>query len=171
MRRRARGESETDSAVAWAIFERQAPELAAFARERLEAHRHRLMATLRRDGSPRLSGIELTIADGELWVGGLAGSRKFDDLRHDPRVAVHSGSDDPPGFRGDARVSGKAIEVHDDSTKARFIEAAGGGPPGPFELFRLEISEVSTVREAETRDHLVIEVWRPGRPVRSIRRY
>jgi hypothetical protein len=157
--------------VSWSRFETEAPELAAFVRERVGAHRHLTMATLRADGSPRISGIEVTIAHGELWIGGLAGSRKFADLRCDPRVALHSGSDDPPDFRGDGRIAGRAVPVEDERRKTAFLEAAGGGPPGPFELFRVEIGEVSTVREADTRDHLVIEVWRPGEPVRRIERY
>ena len=155
----------------WAAFEAEAPQLAAFVRQRIEAHRHRIMATLRADGSPRISGIEVTISGGELWIGGLHGSRKFDDLRRDPRVAIHSGSDDPPGFRGDARLSGRAVQVDDDTLKTAFLAAAGGGPPGPFELFRLDIGEVSTVREADTHDHLVIELWRPGEPQRRFERY
>ena len=155
----------------WAGFAAEAPEFAAFVRERIEAHRHRTMATLRADGSPRISGIEVTISDGEFWIGGLPGSRKFDDLRRDPRVAIHSGSDDPPAFRGDARLSGRAVQVDDEALKSAFLVAAGGGPPGPFELFKLEIGEASTVREADTHDHLVIEFWRPGEPVRRLERY
>ena len=155
----------------WAAFEADAPEFAAFVRQRIEAHRHRTMATLRADGSPRISGIEVTISDGELWIGGLDGSRKFDDLRRDPRVAIHSGSDDPPGFRGDARLSGRAIQIDDEALKAAFMDAAGGGPPGPFELFKLEIGEVSTVRESDTHDYLVIELWRPGEPLHRFQRY
>jgi hypothetical protein len=155
----------------WSEMAAEVPSFAAFVRERLDAHRHRTMATIRADGSPRISGVEVTIARGELWIGGLAGSRKFADLRRDPRLGVHSGSDDPPDFRGDARVSGRAIPVLDEGQKAAFLEDAGGGPPGPFELFRVDIDEASTVREAEGRDHLVIEVWRPGQQIRRIDRY
>ena len=161
----------SDPARTWAAFEREAAELAAFVRERLEAHRHRTIATIRLDGSPRISGTELTIAFGELWVGGLPASRKFADMRRDPRVAIHSGTDDPPPFPGDARVSGIARFVEDEATKAAFLEAAGGGPPGPFELVRIELREVSSVREAPTRDHLVIELWRPDEAVRRIERW
>jgi hypothetical protein len=167
----ARDLPASDPARTWAAFERAAPDLARFARERLEAHRHRTIATIRADGSPRISGTELTIAFGELWVGGLAASRKFADMRRDPRVAIHSGTDDPPPFPGDARVSGLAIFVEDEATKAALLEAAGGGPPGPFELVRIELREVSTVQEAPTRDHLVIELWRPGEAVRRVERW
>jgi hypothetical protein len=154
--------------VSWAAFEAAAPELAGFVRDRLDAHRHRLLATLRADGSPRIGGIELTIAGGELWIGGLPGSHKFGDLRRDPRLAIHSGTDDPPPFPGDARMAGRAVFVEDPAVKARFLEAAGGGPPGPFELVRVEIEEVSTVQEAA--DHLVVMVWHPGDDVRRIER-
>lgn len=155
----------------WAEFEASAPDFAAFVRERLEAHRHRTMATIRADGSPRISGIEVTISHGELWIAGLSDSRKFADLRRDARVAVHSGSDDPPNFRGDARVSGRAIAILDEEIKATFMSEAGGGPPGPFELFRLDMNEASTVREADSKDHLVIEVWKPDQPIRRTERY
>ncbi len=166
------GSPRPDRTATWAEFAAAAPDLAAFVRERLEAHRHRILGTLRADGSPRLSGVEVTFLDGELWIGGMPGSRKSADLRRDPRLAVHSGSDDPPGFRGDARVSGRAVFEEDEVAKARFLEAAGGGPPGPFDLVRVAITEVSTVEEAPTRDHLVLRAWRPGDAVvRRIERW
>jgi hypothetical protein len=154
----------------WAEFEAEAPELAAFARERLDAHKHKLMATIRADGWPRISGIEITIDRGELWIGGMPAARKSDDLRRDPRVAIHSGSDEPSDFKGDARITGIAHEVEDKAVKRAFMKAAGGGPPGPFDLFRLAITEVSTVRVGDPADHLVIRVWRPGQGVREIKR-
>ena len=160
----------TQTGVTWADFAAAAPDLAAFVRERLEAHRHRYLATIRADGSPRLSGIELTIHAGELWIGSMPDSFKMADLRRDPRVAIHSGSDDPPAFKGDARLSGHALFADDEVVKADFLVAAGGGPPGPFDLVRLRITEASTVREAGGRDHLVIDSWRPGGPVRTLER-
>jgi hypothetical protein len=158
--------------ASWSTFEREAPELAAFARERLDAHRHKMLATIRADGSPRIGGIEIAIDRGEVRVGGLLGSRKFDDVRRDPRVAIHSGSDDPPHFRGDVRLSGRLVELADPAEHVAYLEAAGGGPPGPFELFRLELTEVVTLREGgDPPDHLVIERWRPGEPIHRIERY
>ena len=100
----------------------------------------------------------------------MPGARKSADMQRDPRVAIHSGSDDPPGFRGDARLAGLAIEVEDPAVKASFMAAAGGGPPGPFDLFRLDIREASTVREGVPADHLVLEVWRPGQAIRRFER-
>lgn len=156
--------------VAWADFEVAAPAMAAFVRERLLAHPHRYLATTRADGSPRLSGIELTIHAGQVWIGSMPGSFKMADLRRDPRLAIHSGCDDPPALQGDARLSGVALFEEDEAVKADFLVAAGGGPPGPFELVRLRITQASTAREAEGRDHLVIDAWRPGGPLRSLER-
>ncbi len=55
----------------WSEFEQQAPELASRVRERLDAHVHKTLATIRRDGSPRISGIETETKDGELWIGSM----------------------------------------------------------------------------------------------------
>src|SRR5215212_11551252 len=125
----------------WAKFEAEAPALAARVRERFEAHGHKTMATLRRDGSPRISGTEAQFRDGDLWIGSMWNAVKALDLRRDPRFALHSGSDDPPGWSGDAKVAGRAVEVDDDDMKAALVAAQANDehPPGDWHLFRAEI--------------------------------
>ena len=151
----------------WQRFCDDAPELSAAIRRRFDAHGHKTMATLRRDGAPRISGTEITFRAGELWLGGMSGSLKCRDLRRDPRLAVHSGSDEPDVWTGDAKVAGVAVEVTDDDVLASF---ADGAPPGPFHLFRLDLTEAVVVRLGEPADHLVIESWRQGRGLRRIER-
>ena len=155
--------------TSWRHFESEAPDLASFARARLEAHTHVYLATLRADGAPRISGIELTIGAGELWLAGMVASRKYADLRRDPRLSLHSGSDDPPGFVGDARVSGRAEFVDDDPGRAPYL-ALLDESPGQFELVRALIEEAMTVALAPSGDRLVYEIWRPGQPVRRVER-
>jgi general stress protein 26 len=151
----------------WATLESEAPELARFARDRLEAHKHLFLATLRADGGPRISGTEITIGNGELWIGGMVGSRKFDDLRRDPRLALHSNSDDPPAFKGDARITGRAEFVNDRAAREPYLSLfAEGEAPSDFELVRIRIEEVMSVAVAPSGDRLVYEIWRPGEPVR-----
>jgi hypothetical protein len=74
-----------------------------------------VLATLRRDGSPRVSGIEVEFTDGELVMGMMPGSVKAQDLRRDPRLSLHAASEDPPHdasrWLGDAKISGRAVEV------------------------------------------------------------
>ena len=140
----------------WSEFEAEAPELAARVRERLEAHGHKTMATIRRDGSPRISGTETELADGELWIGSMRDALKARDLQRDPRFALHSASEDPDVWTGDAKLAGVAEEVSArDATSHRF---------------RLDLHEVSTVGLNEQRSALVIEVWTPGNGVRTIER-
>jgi len=154
----------------WQEFSEQAPELAARAFERFEAHRHKTMATIRADGSPRISGTEVLIQQGEVWLGGMTGNRRFADLRRDPRLAIHSGSEDPDVWTGDAKLAGRAVEVTDEAGKAAFRGEAQEVPPGDFELFRIDLSEVSVVRLSDARDHLLIDIWREGEPVRTVER-
>ena len=154
----------------WQEFSEQAPELAARAFERFEAHRHKTMATIRSDGSPRISGTEVPIQQGEVWLGGMTGNRRFADLRRDPRVAIHSASEDPDVWTGDAKLTGRAAEVTDEAGKAAFRGDAQEVPPGDFELFRIDLSGVSVVRLSDAKDHLLIDIWREGEPVRTVER-
>ena len=152
--------------ASWSEIEREAPELANLARGFFDAHKHLTLATLRRDGSPRISGTEVTFMDGEVWLGSMLGAVKALDMRRDPRFALHSGSDDPPGWNGDAKLAGRAVEVDDDERRGAFRGGAENPESlGSFHLFRAEIEELSVVRLNEARDQLVIESWHPGRGV------
>jgi hypothetical protein len=158
--------------ASWSEFEAEAPELAARARGYLEARKHKTLATLRKDGSPRISGTEADIVDGELLWGGMWRSMKALDLRRDPRFALHSGSEDPPAWTGDAKVAGRAVEVEDEERKRALVAAQGNGepPPGPWHLFRGDVTEVVVTRLSDARDKLVIERWAEGDGVKTIER-
>jgi Pyridoxamine 5'-phosphate oxidase len=152
----------------WSEFEAAAPALAARVRERLDAHTHKTLATVRHDGSPRISGTETEIRDGELWIGSMWQARKAHDLQRDPRFALHSGSDEPSDWKGDAKLAGVAEEITD---RERVEEINGdNAPPGPSHLFRLDVREVSIVGLNDTRTGIVIDVWTPERGARTIER-
>jgi hypothetical protein len=152
----------------WSDFEAAAPELAARVRARLDAHTHKTLATVRRDGSPRISGTETELREGELWIGSMWQAKKAHDLQRDPRFALHSGSADPPDWEGDAKLAGIAEEITDPE---RVKEIHGEkAPSGPSHLFRLDVREVSTVGLDPSRTALLIEVWTPERGVRTIKR-
>jgi hypothetical protein len=152
----------------WSEFEAEAPALAERVRARLDAHKHKTLATVRMDGSPRISGTETEIVEGELWIGSMWQALKARDLQRDPRFALHGGSDDPPDWRGDAKLAGVAEEILDPE-RVREINGENA-PPGPMHLFRLDLQEVSTVELDDERKALVIEVWRPGEDVRTMKR-
>ncbi|MGW6566215.1 pyridoxamine 5'-phosphate oxidase family protein [Streptomyces sp. NPDC054975] len=156
-----------NTGTSWAVFEAAEPELAETVRERFGQFTHHALATLRRDGSPRLSGIEAGFRFGEVWLGMMPNSRKAFDLRRDPRFSLlaNPGAGTDMGG-GDVRISGRAVEVTDAQTVARYVEAAG--EPQPFHLFRVELTEV--VRTFVDGDELVVRTWAPGRPARTLRR-
>jgi hypothetical protein len=154
--------------ASWSEFAAAAPELAERVQQRFDAHKHKTMATVRKDGGPRISGTECQFADGELWIGSMWLAFKALDLRRDPRYALHSATEDPEQWVGEAKIAGVAEEILDpDAVRARNGEAAAGGPS---HLFRLEVTETSTVGLNDAKTHVVIEVWTPGRGVRTIER-
>ncbi len=143
----------------WADFRAAQPELAADAFASLEDGTHKAIATLRADGSPRISGIEARFVDGDLWFGSMGGSPKSRDLLRDPRFALHSSSHEPDVWTGDAKVGGRAVLVTDQAAKDRLVAVAGTAPPGDFELFRAEIDEVIVIRLGPSKDHLLVGTW------------
>ena len=116
-----------------------------------------------RTGHRAISGIETEFGGGELSFGSMPGARKGADLVRDPRFALHSPSvdppeDDPSGWAGEAKVAGRAVLVGELDG-----ETAG-------QLFRADLHEVVLTRLTDAGDRLLIEVWRPGEPVRRIER-
>jgi len=141
----------------WAEVTAAEAEFADRVRRVFDARRHKVLATLRRDGSPRASGIEVEFADGEVWMGMMPGSVKAQDLRRDPRLALHAASKDPPqddpgSWLGDAKISGRAIEV---------VELGDAGEAA--HRFKVDVIEVVLIRVGRPADHLVIESWHEGR--------
>ena len=141
----------------------QEPEFAARVRAAFDARRHKYLATLRRDGSPRISGIEMDFVAGEPWLAGMPGSVKFTDLRRDPRFALHSGSGEGESFTGDGKLNGRAVPVTDPDKRADFAAEAGVAPQHMgFELFRVELDQVVLVALNDEKTALMVSSWRPA---------
>ncbi|MFF5424182.1 MULTISPECIES: pyridoxamine 5'-phosphate oxidase family protein [unclassified Streptomyces] len=151
----------------WSAFEAAEPALATTVRERFGQYTHHVLATLRRDGSPRLSGIEADFRAGELWLGMMPRSRKALDLLRDARFSLLANPGSGTGMGGgDVRVSGRAVEITDQDTFRWYAREAGAPPP--FHLFRAELTEV--VRTRVDGEDLVVTSWTPARGVRTVRR-
>ena len=136
------------------------PEFASRVRALLSSRKHLTIATLRRDGSPRISGSEVEFAEGELRIGSMPGAVKAQDLRHDPRVAIHGPTDDPPAgspsaWRGEAKVAGTAAEVESPCEAHRFL---------------IDVQEAVITRLNQAGDRLVVESWNPSRGYRLLER-
>ena len=150
--------------------EQAAPGLAAEVLRRLDAHVHKTLATLRADGSPRIAGTETRLVDGELHLGAMWQSRKARDLQRDARFALHSGSDDPQAWTGDAKLAGVVAEVA-EAAEAALVTAVLGADarPGPSYLVRLDLREVSVVHLVDDGAAIAIDVWTPAGGLRTIR--
>ncbi|MFE6054831.1 pyridoxamine 5'-phosphate oxidase family protein [Kitasatospora sp. NPDC056446] len=151
----------------WQDFERQAPDLAPLVRARFEAEKHHVLATLRKDGSPRVSGTEVEFVGDDLWIGSMYGSVKARDLQRDARFALHAHPGDETMAGGDSKVAGRAVEITDEAELAAFAADLPEAPPTPFHAFRLDLDQV--VHTAVEGDQLLVHNWRPGRPVETIR--
>ncbi len=156
-------------AVTWGQLEEQAPDLAERIRSRFESHLHVVMATLRRDGSPRLSGMEAPIRDGHLWLGMMPDSLKVADLRRDPRFSLYSLLDTEELLLGDARIDGRAVAA----TPAE-VDKFIAGHRFPIDnsdimvLFTAHITR-ATLTRVEGQE-LVIETWTRTNGLQEIRR-
>ena len=156
----------------WGAVTEAVPELAAKVRTRFEAHGLAFLATVRKDGSPRISAIETLFGEGELWLGSMPGSLKANDLLRDPRFALHAASTDKMVSNGDAKLAGAAVHVEDEETFERYRKASGGAEGlslGGFHLFRVDVKEMSHLAPAG--DHLDIEWWTESGGYRQRDRY
>ncbi len=150
--------------TSWPDFAATHPDFANRVRRCFAIRKHATLATLRRDGAPRISGTEVEFTDDGLYLGMMLGSRKAFDLRRDPRLALHCPTEDPlpddPGcWLGDAKMAGRATELT--------------GPAGDDEAhrFMIDILEVVHTAVGTPADHLVIESWHPDRGLQRRKRY
>ena len=149
--------------TAWRNVEEAEPEFAQRVRALFDAHRHKTIATLRADGSPRISGIEAVFEGGELVFGSMANARKGADLRRDPRFALHSATIEPvegseARWPGEAKISGRAIAA------GSIAEAADG------DRFHADIADVVHTHLNQEATRLVVEWWTPMHGLRWIER-
>ena len=153
----------------WSDIERTQPRLARLARERLIDPGVVLVATIRHDGTPRLSPVEPCVLDGELWLSMMWQSTKARDLPHDPRILVHSVITSRDGAEGEFKIRGTARVENDQAVQRRYADAVaaslGWNPqPGRFHLFAVNISQVTfiTYDPGGSGDQHVA-MWPPGR--------
>ncbi len=155
--------------VTWQQFADAEPAFAAAVWSRFASAKHHVLATLRRDGSPRVSGTEVRIVGPNLTLGSMLNAVKAADLHRDGRFALHVNPGDGSMTDGDAKLAGIATEITDPELKAAALSGLEADP-GPFHLFHLDLTEAVLTSIAPTNDYLIIRTWRPGGPVREVHR-
>ena len=144
--------------ASWDDINRQAPDLGRAVQDRFDATLHKALATLRSDGSPRISGTEVKFVAGGVWLGSMGGSMKARDLQRDGRCALHSTMIDEKMVEGDAKLAGVAVEVTDlDAIREVWPEWEEQHAAGGAHAFRVDVFEVALTRVVG--DELVITSW------------
>lgn len=154
--------------ASWHEFERAEPQFAERVRRLFDAGRHKTIATLRADGSPRISGMECEFADGELRFGSMTGARKGADLHRDPRFALHGPTFHPEEGKerewpGEAKIAGRAVPAGPITT-----DETAEAPDG--ESFVADITQVVVTGLNDEATMLVVESWTPAHGLRRVER-
>jgi hypothetical protein len=152
----------------WSELERRQPGLAGLARQRLLGPGVVLVATIRGDGTPRVSPVEPFVLDGALWLSMLWHSRKAADLLRDPRILVHSVITSRDGGEGEFKIRGTARAEENPDVQARYAAAVGASlgwtpEPGRFHLFAVAIGEVTFIRYDDASGDQHVAQWPPAR--------
>jgi hypothetical protein len=144
----------------WGEFEEAEADFAARVRALFDAGRHKTIATVRADGSPRISGIECEFADGQLTMGSMGNARKGADLKRDARFALHG-----PTFHP---VEGKEAEWPGEAKIAGTVRVTDSSPEA--DSFVADITEVAITCLNPEATRLVVEWWTPAKGRKRIER-
>lgn len=107
--------------ITFAELETAAPEIAGPIRAKLEATGIGLIATVRKDGSPRISPFEVSILDGSLYVGSMPGAAKARDLQRDPRAALLTPVADKDDLAGEGKLFLHVLQITDPAEAVRIL--------------------------------------------------
>ena len=159
--------------VAFQDFVEEAPRIAEiFVRRHAATHNLCLLATIRADGSPRISPMEPRIFEGRLVLVGMPGTTKYRDLARDPRFCLHTGTVDPNVGDGDAKLWGIAENVQDPDFHARFADAVFAESGFDLRGQRFDpffVGDLTSASSLELVDNqLRVTIWRPGEGERVV---
>ena len=132
----------TRKPMSWQMLEAQAPEMAEFGKQRFGS-RVAFLATIRKDGSPRVHPFTPIVGEGHLFVAMEPTSPKGHDLRRDPRFAVHCSVADMSGGSGEFAVTGRARFIEDPDLRALAARLSPFPVIDRYILFELELESAS----------------------------
>jgi hypothetical protein len=131
--------------MSWKYLEDQQPALAAFGAERLNGQ-VAYLATIRKDGSPRVHPMTPIIGQGHLFVFMEPTSPKGHDLQRDERYAIHCSVTDTSGASGEFIVTGRAHLIVDPEQRSLAVKLCSYTPRDHYILFEFDVeSAASTI--------------------------
>jgi hypothetical protein len=127
--------------ASWGDFAEAEPEMAKVLTSSLDWIPITYLATVRKDGSPRVHPVCPIIGKGRMFVAVNQSSPKRFDLKNDGRYAMHA----LPGKRDDEfYMVGRVRMVKDAATRALVVKSAGHTVHDSDWLFEFEIERVMT---------------------------
>lgn len=136
--------------MSWKSLENQQPELAAFGAARLNGN-VAYLATVRKDGSPRVHPVTPIIGQGHLFAFMEPTSPKGHDLQRDGRYALHCSVSDNSGVSGEFIVTGQAHLVDSAELRALAVQLSSYTPADRYILFEFTIERASSTTYSEER--------------------
>jgi uncharacterized pyridoxamine 5'-phosphate oxidase family protein len=127
--------------MSWNTFESQSPEIAEFGKTRLHG-KVAYLATIRKDGSPRVHPFTPIIGEGHFFVFMESTSPKGLDLRRDDHYSVHCSVTDTSGESGEVMVTGRAKFIEDPDLRALAVKLAPYHPAERYVLFEFDVENV-----------------------------
>lgn len=162
--------------LSWNEFTAAAPTIAeVFLRRHTAAGNLCMLATLRADGSPRISPLEPRIFEDRLWIVGMPQTTKFADLARDPRFCLHTATVEIHPVDGDAKLTGHVQHVADPAQQERFAQhlydQIGLDVRGQefATFYAADLTDASTVTLDD--GHLDITIWTPASTERVVRKH
>lgn len=128
--------------MSWKYLEEQQPELAVFGAERLNG-KVAYLATIRKDGSPRVHPMTPIIGQGHLFVFMEPTSPKGHDLQRDGRYAIHCSVSDTSGVSGEFVITGQANLISDAALRALAVRLASYVPADRYILFEFDVESAA----------------------------
>lgn len=164
----------------WTSFADEAPDLATLAEQRMADTGLLMLGTLRRDGFPRISPVEPTLADGRLvlhderlWLGMMPGSTKSRDLQRDGRLALHTATADKMVSAGDVKLWGTATQVTERAALEQmsddiYVSVGHRFDVGTFDAFDVDLLGASAVTVDIEAEVMLVRTWQPGKGVARV---
>ena len=139
--------------MSWAALENGNPELAAFGQKRL-TNGVAFLATVRKDGSPRLHPVTPIVGDGRLFLFMEPTSPKRFDLIRGGRYIIHAAVEDNSGGGGEFLVGGTGTLTADPADWEAAVQRSAYQPHDRYILFELTVDMATSKRYQDEGDPL-----------------
>ena len=120
------------------------------------------LATLRRDGRPRISPVEVHVLNGRLLIGVMPRSLKARDLEHDPRCTLQTVVADPDAGEPELKLYCRAVPAEGEPPGAWWT----GRPADDVRVYELEVDEAALVEWNLDNAEMTVTSWSPASGLR-----